>query len=137
MSLNTDSYRSATAFRISQLVDPSISDPVKLHLADVLRGQVEMLINEVERLRAIIARMDEVAPRADDTLAAARNAAPALLRAIKAGRECADDLESVLRARYEGTLDYPSQRQRFERDMEPVLALRAALAALEEGGRGE
>lgn len=67
MSLNTDSYRSATAFRISQLVDPSISDPVKLHLADVLRGQVEMLINEVERLRAIIARMDEVAPRADDT----------------------------------------------------------------------
>lgn len=29
------------------------------------------------------------------------------------------------------------QRQRFERDMEPVTALRAALAALEEGGRGE
>jgi hypothetical protein len=63
--------------------------------------------------------------------AAARNALPALLRAIKAGRECADDLESVLRARYEGTLDYPSQAQRFERDMEPVRALRAALAALE------
>jgi hypothetical protein len=64
-------------------------------------------------------------------IAAARNALPALLRAIKAGRECADDLESVLRARYEGTLDYPSQAQRFERDMEPVRALRAALAALE------
>jgi hypothetical protein len=64
-------------------------------------------------------------------IAAARNALPALLAAIKAGRECADDLESVLRARYEGTLDYPSQAQRFERDMEPVRALRAALAALE------
>ena len=44
-----------------------------------------------------------------------------------AARECADDLEAEIKARYSGTLDYPTMRDRMKRDMEPVTALRALL----------
>lgn len=43
--------------------------------------------------------------------------------------ECADDLEASVKAEYQGTLDYPSQRRKFERDMEPVRKARALLGA--------
>ena len=48
-------------------------------------------------------------------------------RMREALRNCADDLESELKARYAGTLDYPSMKARYDRDMEPVVEARAAL----------
>ena len=49
-----------------------------------------------------------------------------LRAALKA---CADDLEAEVCARYAGTQDlYPSERRRFERDMEAVTAARQLLA---------
>lgn len=42
--------------------------------------------------------------------------------------ECADELETALRANYEGMLDYPHNREKLERDLEPVYRARAALA---------
>ena len=42
-------------------------------------------------------------------------------------RECANDLECELNGRYDQTLDYPSQRAKFDRDMQPVLAARKLL----------
>jgi|HubBroStandDraft_4_1064222.scaffolds.fasta_scaffold94879_3 hypothetical protein len=41
--------------------------------------------------------------------------------------ECANDLEASVKAEYEGTLDYPSQYRKFERDMEPVVKARRLL----------
>lgn len=42
-------------------------------------------------------------------------------------KECADDLEAELNARYDKTLDYPSQRLKYDRDMTPVREARSAL----------
>lgn len=53
-------------------------------------------------------------------------AAPDLADALK---ECADDLESELNEKYTAELRlYPSQQAKYQRDMKPVLAARAALA---------
>ena len=55
--LNTNSYRSQIAYRLRQLTDPSISEPVKLHIADVVAGLASNLIDLIEwqreRLRII------------------------------------------------------------------------------------
>lgn len=48
-----------------------------------------------------------------------------LREALKA---CADDLEAEVTGKYAGTLDYPSQKRRYDRDMESVLMAREALA---------
>lgn len=42
-------------------------------------------------------------------------------------KECADDLESELNGRFMGTLDYPSQRHRYERDMASAVKARRLL----------
>ena len=42
-------------------------------------------------------------------------------------KECADDLEASVNAEYHGTLDYPSQRRKWERDLQPVAAARKLL----------
>ena len=42
-------------------------------------------------------------------------------------RDCADDLAAELEARYHRTLDYPSQKRKYDRDMAPVLTARALL----------
>jgi hypothetical protein len=42
--------------------------------------------------------------------------------------ECADDLAAELNGRYGSTLDHPSQKARWERDMAPVIAARRLLA---------
>ncbi len=48
-----------------------------------------------------------------------------LLAALK---ECADDLESELKARYPiAHLAYPSQKLKFDRDMAPVIKARELL----------
>jgi hypothetical protein len=51
------------------------------------------------------------------------------MEAIKAAlSECADDLESMIAAQYAGSEKvYWSQRQKFDRDMEPVNRARALL----------
>jgi hypothetical protein len=63
-----------------------------------------------------------------------------LLALIKSGRgahmlmaELADDLEAELRDKYNGTLHYPSQQKRYDRDMEPVRRARAVLADIGNG----
>lgn len=48
---------------------------------------------------------------------------------VEALAECADDLEAEIAARYAGADAYPSEARRRDRDMEPVIAARAALAA--------
>lgn len=59
----------------------------------------------------------------------AREAADEIERLRAALQDCADDLEAELRARYAGTQDiYPSERRRFDRDMEAVTAARQLLA---------
>lgn len=53
----------------------------------------------------------------------------ALVRAL---RECADDLETEVNARYPAeTRAYPSMEVKYQRDMEPVLRARAALTKWE------
>lgn len=47
------------------------------------------------------------------------------LRAALKG--CADDLEASVNAEYRGTLDYPSQRRKYDRDMGPVIRARHLL----------
>ena len=42
-------------------------------------------------------------------------------------KDCADDLESYVTNEYAGTLHYPSQKRRFDRDMKPVREARALL----------
>lgn len=46
--------------------------------------------------------------------------------------ECAGDLEDEMAAKYSNMLDYPSQRRRYERDIESAKAVRAA-AGIPEG----
>ena len=58
-------------------------------------------------------------------------AVSALLAVVEAGRACADSLEAEMRIRFAGTLEYPSMQRAYELNMEPVMRLRAALAALE------
>ena len=56
------------------------------------------------------------------------SAAPEMADALK---ECADDLEAAISGNmmYQGTgLQYPEIRRKYDRDMEPVVAARAALA---------
>lgn len=42
-------------------------------------------------------------------------------------KECADDLSDSVEHYYEKTKDYPSEKRRYERDIEPVIKARAAL----------
>ena len=42
-------------------------------------------------------------------------------------KELSDDLESFITGYYYNTLDYPSQRRKFDRDMEVVLRARKYL----------
>ncbi len=44
-------------------------------------------------------------------------------------KECADDLEASVNAEYSGTLDYPFQKRKWERAMEPVIKARALIEA--------
>jgi len=60
---------------------------------------------------------------------AVANALDALLAVADAARACADDLEAEIAARYPDRR-WPSMQRRYERDMEPVTRLRAALEAL-------
>lgn len=51
-----------------------------------------------------------------------------LVALVRALRECVDDLEAEIKARNSGdTLDYPTMKARFDRDMEPVTRARAVL----------
>lgn len=49
-------------------------------------------------------------------------------------RECSDDLATLIDDHYAGTLHYPSQKRRYDRDMDVVLRARAILnSAAPEG----
>lgn len=52
-------------------------------------------------------------------------AAPELLEALK---DCANDLADMIKHHYRDTLDYPSQKQKYDADMQPVESARAAIA---------
>lgn len=47
-------------------------------------------------------------------------------------KECSDELEAYIGHRYSGTLDYPSQKQKFDSEMSVVLEARKLLAATNE-----
>mgnify|MGYP001041859683 CR=1 FL=1 len=53
-------------------------------------------------------------------------------RLVEALRQCAVELEEEVTARYKGTLDYPSQRRKYEADMSTVRDARALLNELEK-----
>jgi hypothetical protein len=42
-------------------------------------------------------------------------------------RECADDLAAEIEYHYAGTKDYPSEKRRYERDIQSVIKARALL----------
>jgi len=44
-------------------------------------------------------------------------------------RDCADDLEASVNAEYRGTLNYPSQKRKYDQDMEPVNRARNLLCS--------
>lgn len=52
---------------------------------------------------------------------------------IEALKECADDLEAEIEARYQDIKDNPAITKRYERDMEPVVCARKAIALAERG----
>jgi hypothetical protein len=81
-------------------------------------GKLDEAADEIERLRADKAAISQTA---SDYLHEIEQLRAAL-------KECADDLESELNGHYQGTLDYPSQQRRFERDMAPITAARKLLA---------
>lgn len=43
-------------------------------------------------------------------------------------KDCADDLEAEIRSRYAHSLDYPSERTKYERDMQTVYRARSAIS---------
>lgn len=47
-------------------------------------------------------------------------------------RECSEDLAVEIANYYKDTLDYPSQKRKYDRDMEPVLKARALLKGKEK-----
>ena len=49
----------------------------------------------------------------------------------EAARDCADELEAEVEDRYLHTKDHPAMRPRYDRDMEAVIAVRAALSPRE------
>lgn len=58
----------------------------------------------------------------------ARQECAAEIEGLRAAlKNCADDLEASVNAEYSGTLDYPSQQLKHERDMEPVRRARELL----------
>ena len=52
---------------------------------------------------------------------------------VKALRDCVDDLEAHVKAEYGHPNVNPAMQAKFDRDMEPVRAARAALARTGEG----
>jgi hypothetical protein len=46
---------------------------------------------------------------------------------LDALKECADELAEWVQERYRVTLHHPSEKRRFDRDMEPVMRARAVL----------
>jgi len=52
---------------------------------------------------------------------------------VESLEQCAADLEASVNAEYAGTLDYPSQARKHERDLEPVRKARAAIAKAMHG----
>lgn len=48
-------------------------------------------------------------------------------RLREALKECADDLESLVKAEYAPMLDYPDKRRKYKRDLEPVIRARELL----------
>lgn len=55
-----------------------------------------------------------------------------LIAVAEAAKDCAEDLAAELEAKYGKTRDYPSEQRRYERDMESVNAVRAALSELDK-----
>jgi hypothetical protein len=103
-----------------------------------LKALVEAL-REVERLRAEVASLrltlggrtfGASVPDPVGCPAPGACAQVAEIHRLRAAlKACADDLEGEVCARYAGTQDlYPSERRRFERDMEAVTAARQLLA---------
>jgi hypothetical protein len=89
----------------------------------------------LSRLAAERARADE-RERESAALLAEMSALRAELEAVK-GREramrealteCANELETAIRANYDGILDYPHNQAKLERDLEPVTRARDVLA---------
>jgi hypothetical protein len=72
----------------------------------------------VEKLRDLLEAEYEAREQAVNSLAEAR----------KVLKECADELAAWVEGHYQLMLNYPSEKRRFERDMEPVRRARAFLS---------
>jgi len=69
-----------------------------------------------------------------DGILAALHAAGYVVPSVLLLAELADDLEAEISPRYSGADAYPSEAARKERDMVPVYAARAMIAAAKEAG---
>ena len=90
----------------------------------------------IARLRELHKRVDEIGLAKLDEEATLLNSLPALLEIARLAQECADDLETEVKSRWvnpDGSI-HPALQRKFDRDMSPVIELRAALQALAEGG---
>jgi hypothetical protein len=52
-------------------------------------------------------------------------------------KECSDDLAAHVEYHYSRTLDYPSQKRRYDADMQPVIEARKLLAEIGEVQDGD
>lgn len=61
MTLNTDSYRQQTAFRINQALSDELSPLAQRHVAEIAIANVRALCDEVDALRADAIRIKRLA----------------------------------------------------------------------------
>lgn len=81
-------------------------------------NQIERLENEIVDLNSEVDRLAiRVVPKLEAEIEQLRAAL----------RECSDDLAAYIEHHYAGTLDYPSRKAKYDREMDVVLAARKLL----------
>jgi hypothetical protein len=98
-------------------------------IADTLNSDMVLLEDNGEG-----ASLDVVGRANAAAIVAAMNSLESLLEIARLAQECADDLETEVKSRWvdpDGSI-HPALQHKFDRDMSPVIELRAALLRLEE-----
>ncbi len=90
-------------------------------VTDDKEATIRNLIAEVARLRGILQLCESASLQRAEGLQAE------IERLRAALKECADDLAAFIEHQYAKTLDYPSQKRHYDRDMTPVIEARRLL----------
>lgn len=93
-----------------------------------MRYEISDLLTEIEAKNAEIERLTELCDvRAEIMEAQEKELSETIERLRAALKECAEDLANEITGRYAGTLDYPVQQRRYDRDMASVIEARKIL----------